>query len=197
MQPVIFRQGLVRSPAVNRVPGSRPGGRRHSGFTLVEVIVGIVVTAIALTLIGSLFFSAPSRSIEPLLQIRAVEFGQALMEEVATKKFDELTPAGGVPPCTVCTAETALGSEEGTDRQSFDDVDDYNTDYCAPVAATNIDGVALGTGYLMSVCVVYDGDYDGVADANINAKLITISITPPSGSGIASPIVLSAYRSNF
>lgn len=196
MQPVISAQAPVSRPRF-AVTGSVPAGKRCSGFTLVEVIVGIVVTAIALTFLGSLFFSAPSRSVEPLLQIRAVEFGQALMEEVIAKKFDEATPEGGVPPCTTdCT--NPLVSEEGSDRRSFDDVDDYNTDYCSPsVPATNIDGVALGPGFQMSVCVIYDGNYDGIADSDINAKLITVSITPPSGSGIANPIVLSAYRSNF
>lgn len=198
MQPVISRQDLVRSQSLDAGPGTLPARRHYSGFTLVELIVGIVVTAIALTFVSSLFFAAPSRSVEPLLQIRAVEFGQALMEEIIGKKFDELTSEGGVPPCAPCSS-APLGSE-GEVRANFNDVDDYN-DYCnSGDEATNAFGVPLSTvagAYTMSVCVIYDGDYDGIEDTNTNAKLITVSITPPRGSGITNPIVLSAYRSNF
>ncbi|EAW32997.1 putative Mannose-sensitive agglutinin (MSHA) biogenesis protein MshD (pilus type IV) [marine gamma proteobacterium HTCC2143] len=172
---------------------------KNSGFTLIELIVGIVIMAIALTFMTNVFFSNPGRSVEPMMQIRAIEFGQALMDEILSKKFDDTTPMGGVPACVACTASGNFGSEAES-RSSYDDVDDYHDSCGAPVPLT--DGLGVGVsnfmGYTMEVCVSYDGNYDGVADNNINAKLITIKLYLPSGAGIgAAPVTLSSYRGNF
>lgn len=171
------------------------------GFTLIEIVVGIVVSAIALTFLATLFFSNANRSVEPILQIRAAEFGQALMDEILSKRFDETTPLGGVPACTTCSA--AAGFNDGESRDEFDDVDDYNV-YCAGFGdlydAQNTNLSAPGEpfeGYQMRVCVDYDGDFDGAADTDINAKLITVEILLPSGAGLGDPMVFSAYRGNF
>jgi MSHA pilin protein MshD len=172
---------------------------RVKGFTLIELVVGIVVMAVALTLLATLFFSTAGRSVEPMLQIRAAEFGQALMEEILAKPFDETTPLGGLPACTVCTASGSFGSD-GESRANYDDVDDYHDSCGSPTAIVN----ALGTpvdnfsGYSMEVCVSYDGDFDGVADASINAKLIVISIFLPAGAGLDNNrLQLAAYKGNY
>ncbi|GAA5218989.1 prepilin-type N-terminal cleavage/methylation domain-containing protein [Corallincola platygyrae] len=59
------------------------------GFTLIEVIVGIVVLAIALTLMTTLLFPQAERSVDPFHQVRASELGHSLLNEILTKKFDE------------------------------------------------------------------------------------------------------------
>lgn len=185
--------------ARNVTSGYFPAAKSQSGFTLVEVIVGIVVSAIALTFLSTLFFSNAGRSAEPIIQIRAAEFGQALLEEIISKRFDEATPVGGVPACTTtCTAESAFG-QEGETRDEFDDVDDYH-DYCSPVALRDSRDQTPPdfTGFLMSVCVTYDGDYDGTGnDGDTRAKLITVEITAPPGSGLGAPIAFSAYKGNY
>ena len=184
-----------------RVPG------KQDGFSLIELVVGLVITAIALALLSSVFFSNPGRSVEPILQIRATEFGQALMDEILAKKFDHNTPEGGLPACTAASCSAALGSEEGGDRSLYNDVDDYN-DYCDNTAPyQNLEdaaGVDLSlssdnfSNFSMSVCVVYDADYNGVADgAPGNAKLITIDIYPPAGAGLSGAITFSAYKGNY
>ncbi len=178
------------------------GRRAHSsqtGFTLVELVVGIVVMAIALTFMTSVFFSNPGRSVEPMMQIRAAEFGQALMDEILSKNFDDTTPVGGVPACIVCTATGSFGSE-GESRSTYDDVDDYHDSCGSPVALTNGlgNGVSNFNGYSMEVCVSYDGNYDGAPDSNINAKLIRVNIFLPSGAGMGTdPISFSGYKGNF
>lgn len=178
---------------------SWPRCYRQAGFTLIELVVGIVVMAIALTFLSTVFFGKAGRSVEPLLQIRAAEFGQALMDEILAKNFDETTPLGGLPACTVCTAGGSLGSD-GEARSNYDDVDDYHDSCGVPVALTDSLGNVVGNavGYSMEVCVVYDGNYDGTADANINAKLITVNIYPPSGAGLGgTPISINSYKGNF
>ena len=46
------------------------------------------------------------------------------------------------------------------------------------------------------MCVGYDGNYNGVTNqaAEQNAKLITVTVTPPMQ---ASPVVISVYRANY
>ncbi|MEE8057810.1 MAG: prepilin-type N-terminal cleavage/methylation domain-containing protein [Pseudomonadales bacterium] len=174
-------------------------GSRQAGFTLIEVVVGIVVMAIALTLLTTVFFTDPGRSVRPMLQIRAAEFGQSLMDEILSKKFDEATPLGGLPACTVgtCTASGSFGSESES-RFEYDDVDDYH-DYCTAQVIEDAQGnnPPNFAGFQMSVCLIYDGDYDGGSDADINAKLITVKIYLPSDPGLVNPIQFSAYRGNF
>lgn len=197
---------------MNDVIDHRLRVQRHrcGGFTLVEIIVGIVVSAIALTFLTSLFFTNAGRSVEPIIQIRGAEFGQALLDEILSKRFDELTPVGGVPACstlatnpaTDCTSEAAF--DEGESRDQFDDVDDYDI-YCGAtgplIDANNNNLSAPGQrfeNFAMEICVTYDGDYDGTGnDADIRAKLITVEITAPPGSGLGAPMVFSAYKGNF
>ncbi|WP_145999169.1 prepilin-type N-terminal cleavage/methylation domain-containing protein [Oceanicoccus sp. KOV_DT_Chl] len=171
-----------------------------SGFTLIELVVGIVLMAVALTLLTSVFFANPGRSVEPLLQIRAAEFGQALMDEILSKKFDELTPDGGVPACTACSA---IMGAEGAARDFYNDVDDYNESCGNPIVITDalnnqFDQVGQYAGYSMEVCVFYDGDFDGNDNGgNTNAKLITVNIYLPSGAGLDFPISFTAYKGNY
>ena len=188
----------------------RPRSHRSGGFTLIELVVGIVLMALAMAFIGGVFFQNPSRSVEPLLQIRATEFGQALMDEILSKKFDENTPDGGVPACTACTASAELGPEDGgggradddeDSRDVYDDVDDYNS-YCdtsSPYQDLEDYSGAMPSGfesYEMSVCVVYDDDYNGSDDgAAGDAKLISIDIYPPPSSSPA--ISFRAYKGNY
>jgi MSHA pilin protein MshD len=171
---------------------------RHRGFTLIELIVGLVVMAIALTFLTTMFFSNPGRSVEPYLQIRAASFGSALMDEILSKKFDELTPEGGVPACNPCSA--SLG-DEGELRDTYNDVDDYNASCGNPIALTDALGNSSANfnNYSMEVCVIYDANFDGVADPTSgNAKLITVNIYLPVGAGLGSdPITFSAYKGNY
>jgi len=172
----------------------------QNGFSLVELVVGLVLTALALTFVSTIFFSAPERSVEPMLQIRAAELGQSLMDEILSKPYDDTTPLGGLPACTSCSL--SLGSEAGETRLTFDDVDDYDT-YCNNSAPYNLITNSLNQtpdnfeNFRMSICVDYDGNYDGTADTNTNAKLITVDVYPPAIGGTRQQIRFRAYRSNF
>ncbi len=194
-------------------------GFKAKGFTLIELVVGIVVMAIALTFMINIFFTNPGRSVEPLLQIRAAEFGQALMEEILSKKFDDTTPLGGIPACTVCTPSNQLGPEDGggsparTDndedsRAIFNDVDDYNI-YCGDETANTGWPVSDAFGnaptdfdrFRMRVCVGYDGDLNGTVNeggaGDINAKLITVDVFAPQVGGLGDAIQFNAYKGNY
>lgn len=179
---------------------------KQQGFTLIELIAGIVL--MAFLSVAFLATIAPHlvNSVRPQMQIRALEFGQSLMAEVMSRKFDEASPLGGVPRCdaTICTTDSNLGADtgEGSNRQLFDDVDDYNvfcdSQYTATDAWGNSDGL---NDMKFQVCVFYDNNYDALNDNAMGAaisKMIIVRVYPPSvQGGLDAPIVLSAYRSNY
>ena len=70
-------------------------------------------------------------------ETKAIELAESLTGEIRSKRFDENSPVGGVPPCdgvsgaSACTASASLGLEAGETaspytRVNFDDVDDYD-----------------------------------------------------------------------
>lgn len=187
--------------------------RVQAGFTLIELVVSMVLTALALAALTNFFFTQTSRTIEPLFQMRAAKLGEAVMDEIFSRPYDEQTPVGGVPACDIstCTALADLGAAADGEsaREEFDDVDDYDA-YCndsSPFDIVDVLGAtAADTGnaledfqaFKMSICVIYDGDYDGVEETNeINAKRVTVKIFPPGVTGIANAISFVAYRGNF
>lgn len=189
-------------------------GVKATGFTLIELVVGIVVFSIALVLFTSLIVPQAVRSIDPIYQVRATELGQSLIGEIASKSFDEESNRVGqstlcstnVAP--LCTTANNFGAEEGSDnRESFDDVDDYHglMETGGDIKNTLNENITIGNrnlfeGFSAAVTVVYDDNMDGIDDA-INGggsyigqtKLITVKITTPN----REEIVFSTFRSNF
>ncbi|WP_148861648.1 type IV pilus modification PilV family protein [Marinobacter fonticola] len=160
--------------------------RRQSGATLVELVMTIVIISIAVAGVVGAFATIAGRSADPLNQTRAVELAQLYLDEILAKKYDELTPEGGVPPYTGgCNINT-----DEVDRADFDDVDDYHnlTDNPPKSPVTNIAGYS---GFQVAVSVACAGGEVGLAAAN--AKRIRVTITTPGG-----PVFdFSAYRANF
>ena len=65
------------------------------GVTLIELIAGIVVLAISLTLITSVLGPLSIKSADPWHQVRAAELGHSLMNEILGKSFDEHSNRSG------------------------------------------------------------------------------------------------------
>lgn len=125
------------------------------GYTLIELVVGIVTFSIVLTIVTGILAPQANRSIDPIYQVRATELAQSLFNELSGKLFDENSdrsggrircnedlsdPADGDADDTgigerLCTTPILLGPEDGAsgrgddgenDREFYDDVDDYN-----------------------------------------------------------------------
>ena len=181
--------------------------RRHQGFTLIELVVGIVVFAVALTLFSSLLVPQAIKSVDPIYQVRATELAQSLINEISGKSFDENSSrSGGQIRCNevgapACTASANLGLDGAETRAEFNDVDDYNNLAEADTAILNSLGenITIGTiglyqGFQANVSVMYDDDVDGIDDGSIgNRKLIIVSITTPNDE----VMVFSTYRNNY
>ncbi|GAB3027347.1 type IV pilus modification PilV family protein [Bowmanella dokdonensis] len=158
-----------------------PSGR---GFTLVELVIGIVVFAVALAFAGSFILPQAKRSIDPIFQVRATELGQSLLSEIQARSFDEHSDhSGGQMRCgedmdgdgntDFCTDAPGLGCEEaGLNRDLYDDVDDYlcltgrnavevmNT----PDRPMTDSDQPLYQGFMVAFEVFYDADMDGIND---------------------------------
>ena len=173
---------------------------RSTGFTLIEIIIGIVVLSIALSIVSTLIAPAEEKSADNILQIKASELAQSLMNDIMSRAFDDNSDmAGGFIRCDeivdtitiACTDEVDFGSEEGADRNLFDDVDDFNG-YTEKKNSTN-DGIDSGYNqFNIEVSVTYAGDDLGLT-ANRLAKRITIKVTTPLGTGIE----FTSHKTNF
>jgi MSHA pilin protein MshD len=194
---------------------------RQLGFTLIEMIVGIVIFGIVLALVTTLIFPQARRSVDPIMQVRATELAATLLREISSKKFDEngtgtircnddLNDDGDLDDTgeAACTAAIDLGPESGESRtatmSNFDDVDDYHgllqgAGQTDPIIRNSlgevlvVDGQTLYAGFSISVSVIYDGNLDGTADTDQTSKLVTVTVNTPGGEALQ----FSLYRSNY
>lgn len=149
----------------------------QGGFTLIEVMVFIVVVAIAMGALLAVFNESVVKSVDPAVRIKALEKAQAKLDDILARKFDENTPTGGVPACDSPTGLPCSGISPDGD---FDDVGDYHghVDHSDPQ-------------FPLSVSVTQAGGDLGLAPSQ--AKRIQVSVAMPGGN----TLTLSAYKVNF
>jgi MSHA pilin protein MshD len=140
------------------------------GVTLVELVVSIVVVAIAISaVLGTLTFASTS-SADAMVRQQAVSIASAYLEEVLLRSYSDPDGIDG----------------EST-RAAFDDVDDYaglsNTGAQDQLGSA-IDGLEQ---YRVHIEVVPE------TIGGVNALRIDVSVDPPSGP----TVVLSGYRTNI
>ena len=108
------------------------------GFTLIELVIGIVLLAVALGGMMGLLVSQTSQAIDPVQQVRAAQLAQRLLNEILSRSFDAHSDHNGSRwrcgetvdgiPYDACTLPSAYGPESGeSSSYLFDDVDDYHT----------------------------------------------------------------------
>ncbi len=171
---------------------------KNSGFTLIEVIIGIVTMSIALSIILTLLLPTAEQSAEQIHQIRAAELGQSLMNEITGKAFDENSDmAGGKYRCgeagpePTCTGNSDLGPDDEGSVAQYNDVDDYHG-----VVEGDLILDSLYQGFTVRISVCNDANYDGLCESSEDdktAKLITITITD----SFSNPITFATYRTNY
>lgn len=151
--------------------------RPTNGFTLIEVLAFILVVSVGL---GGLLFTfnyGVIHSVDPVTRIKGLELTQALLDTILSRRFDENTPAGGVPACNASGGSTCAGilADAG-----YDDVGDYNG-YTSTSEA----------GYSLSVSVVEAGNDLGIT--NTQARRITVTTQMPDNR----TLTLTAYKVNY
>lgn len=125
--------------------------KKVRGFTLIEIIIGIVVLSIALTGGLSLLISQVDAYRDPLIKEKSVQIAKRVVHEIQIRAYDEKSDiGGGIFRCSetvggislgVCSAEAEYGTsaeaEYGTDPgelmlDTLDDVDDFDTAKLCP-----------------------------------------------------------------
>jgi MSHA pilin protein MshD len=178
---------------------------KESGFTLIEIIIGIVMLSISLAIVSSLIAPTEEQSADNLLQIKAAELGQSLLNDISSRAFDHHSDmSGGRNRCdeigqAACTANIRLGPEDGLDgrlpsgensRDKYNDVDDFHKYDAKNDALDNSLGETYSS-FDIYVDVRYAGADLGLAD-NL-AKRITVTITTPLGTEIK----FATHKANF
>ncbi|WP_036552075.1 type IV pilus modification PilV family protein [Neptunomonas japonica] len=163
----------------------------ESGFSLVETILTIVIISISLVVLVSAWGQAARQSADPFWHAKAAYLGQAYIEEILTKRYDENTPVGGQPACSSTTCSTTLGAETGETRALFDDVDDYNGLNETPSENALGDVRPEYNNYQVEVSISYAGGELGVSATTM--KRINVTVTPPG----ESPQQFVVYRGNY
>lgn len=178
---------------------SRPLPAR--GFSIVEVVVTIVILSIALLGIVSIVRMGTQESADIMLETRAIALGQAYLDEIMGRRFDELSDRSGLSPCfdllsanpaapRPCTEPGSFGADTGepgigTDRDKWDDVDDYHG-WDAGDGAVSGELITDAEGntregyanYLVAVDVTYAGTEDAWGPlTDTHAKLVTLTVS--------------------
>lgn len=150
------------------------GKTRQLGVTLVELIISIVILAVAATGILMVIAQAAGYSADPMLREQAVAIAQSYMEEILLHPLSDPDGASGE-----------------TDRALFDDVWDYNgLNDSSGATDQNGDAVTGLEGYNINVMV----EDAGIQLGGNPATRIRVIVSHDGHAGIVIPI--NAYRLN-
>lgn len=147
---------------------------RERGATLIELVVSIVVVAIAAGAVLGVLSRSAGRSADAMVLAQAVAIAEAYLEEIALKSYAD--PDG--------TDGEAL-------RTDFDDVDDY--DGLVDAGARDQFGAALAplSAYTVTVTVAASTALAGVPGAD--AERIDVRVSHPNGAVVR----LSGYKTRL
>lgn len=132
-------------------------GHQQQGATLVEVVISIVVIAIAVSAVLGLLSTSVGRSADALIVTQGVSIANAYLEEISLKPFTDPD-----------------GSDGEALRVDFDDVDDYNGLVDAGAADQFGNPIAGLGGYTVSVAVTPSAALPGVPASD--AMLINVRV---------------------
>ncbi len=149
-------------------------GRGERGATLIELVISIVVIAIAASAVLGVLSGTVGRSADAMVLAQGVAIAEAYLEEISLKPFDDPDAADG---------ETA--------RADFDDVDDY--DGLDDDGARNQFGAPLGalSEYRVTVAVTPSAALAGVPAAD--ARRIDVRVQHPGNVTVA----LTGYKARL
>lgn len=158
---------------------------RQGGVTLIELIVAMLIVAVALVGVYSVLNTTLLHSADPLVQKQMFSIAEGLMEEILLKDFadyDNSCTAGTTPSCAPNTP---------ADRPNYNDVGDY-----AGYVMTGIkglDGTAITglEGYTATIAVDNAATLGGMSGAD---KVKRVNVTVTRG---ADSFQLESYRVNY
>ena len=160
--------------------------RSKAGFSLIEMVVLIVVIALAVPPTIILLCEVLWSNSEIQARTKATALAKGLMEEILSKSFED--PGG---------ASGSFGTEEAS-RADYDDVDDYDGLNVCPAQDSQGNVLSGYAGFRTAVTVenVGAGAPGGasVADGSTDFKRVTVAVTANDGS---STVRLVGLASSF
>lgn len=183
-------------------PSSQPGG-----FTLIELVVLLVVLALAGAGMALAIQRATQASADPLIKQQATAIAQAYLEEIALRPFCDpdfvsqnaapTDPGHCIARCAnaACSGASVCGgaSFSSETRAGFDDICDYAGLAQAP---TDQFGNALAAlaGYQVQVTVDDNATFGSLSGAAGQVLRVDVSVTHTQSSLQS---LLSTYRANY
>lgn len=138
---------------------------KQRGFTLIELIIFIVVISAGLAGILSVMNAVVKSSADPMVRKQAMALADSIMEEILLKSY-----------------ALAAGATPGTDRASYDNVDDYNG--LTQTAFTDFPPEL--SGYAIAIKVATE------SVSAVPMKKVTVTVSRGAES-----ISMSGYRANY
>lgn len=158
--------------------------RDERGFTLVDLILVIIIVAIAIPPMLALFIQVVSGSTFGVTVSRANALASTLREEIQSKKWDHNDPWSVI-----------LGPETGESRAIFNDVDDFDGLDESPPRDSQGAILAGFTGFRqqVSVCYVAETDFDTCIGGPTYYKQVTVTVTDPEGRATQLVMVITSF----
>lgn len=184
---------------------------RQRGVTLIELILFMVIVAIALAGIIAVMRLTTAESADPLRRKQALMIAEGLLEEVQGAAFTFCDPASDnaatAASSAACAIPEAWGqtSPEPTGTRPYDNVNDYVGAAGVAMAAFDANGVPVGAtgkaigaeGYAARVTIFREGLHNIAAPAGSSADVdvlrIRVSVSFPGDD----PVVLDGYRTRY
>ncbi|MCL6414989.1 prepilin-type N-terminal cleavage/methylation domain-containing protein [Aestuariirhabdus sp. Z084] len=158
------------------------GGSTQRGLTLIELVISIVIGAIAAAAIFGAMASIGGRNADPMLQQQAQAIASAYMDEIYLQSFvDPSLPVTSNP----CTGPAAVS------RATFNDVCDYDGLSDNGVVDANGNSIAALSLYDVAVNVDANIPWQGIAGNDV--LRIRVVVTTPAGQNL----LLTSYRTRY
>jgi len=150
--------------------------RDQRGVTLIDLILTIIIVAIAVPPMVALLSNMTRQSTFAVTVARANHLASTLFEEVRSKRWDENTGA----------ASATLGPDSGETRATYDDVDDFNGLNETPPRDSQGAAISGTTGFRQQMWVCYVASTALAtpclgSGTTSNYKHITVKVTDPQG----------------
>lgn len=124
--------------------------RRQQGMTLIEIVIAIVVIAIAVSAVLGVLAGNVQHSADPMVVTQGITIAEAYLDEIAHKPFSDPD-----------------GTDGEASRIDFDDIDDYDGLIDSGAADQFGNPIAGLGGYTVSVAVNASSGLPGVAAADV------------------------------
>ncbi len=185
--------------------------RRQRGLTMIELIMFIVIVAIALAGIIAVMRLATANSADPLRRKQALMIAEGLLEEVRSAGFTLCDPSSPdfdtqLDP-TQCAIPENWGqaAPEPVNPRPFDNINDYVARPNEETAAfdnaagvlTDVTGTPLGLDGYTATLMVSPVRLNGVGAAGSLANTDVLRIRVRVAFDGGEPVVLDAYRMRY